>query len=124
MSHQGHLQRVDLLGVTGDVFGRQRELGIIEERREAQAVAVEVLAGEVNDHLLAGVQDRFTERGRGQHGIAAGVVGDRDPIDGLELDELVGEVAGADRLLFKDRAAGGDQFDPHQEVAGALEFLL
>ena len=49
MYHQVHLQRVDLLGVTGDVFGRQRELGIIEERREAQAVAVEV-RGQSLDH--------------------------------------------------------------------------
>ena len=46
-----------------------------------QAVAVEVLAGEMDQHFLAAVEDRLAERHRAELRIAARVVGDRHPVD-------------------------------------------
>ena len=46
-----------------------------------QAVAVKVFAAQMDHHLFAGVEDRFAERHGAELRVAAGVVGDGDPVD-------------------------------------------
>ena len=45
-----------------------------------QPVAVEVLAREVDDDFLAAFFKRSSQRVRGNHGIAAGIVGNREGV--------------------------------------------
>jgi hypothetical protein len=67
-------------------------------RGALQAVAVEVLAREVDQDFLAGVNDRTAEGHRAELRVAAGVVGDGNAIDRVAADELSGESADVARL--------------------------
>ena len=88
-----------------------------------EAVAIEVLAREMNQNFLAAVEDRLAERHRAELRIAAGVVGDRDPVDSIAMHELRGERAGANRLGVGHGAARGHQFHADREIGGFRQFI-
>jgi hypothetical protein len=75
-----------------------------------EAVAVKVLAGEVDDDLFAGIEDGAAEGQGRELRMAAGVVGDGDPVDGGAGDEVVRKGAGFGRGALVHRAADGDEF--------------
>ena len=72
-----------------------------------ERVAVPVLARQVDDHLLAAGEQVRAQRVGGEHGVATGVVGDRqyvDPRVGGQRPRLVDERTAA---LGRDHAPGG-----------------
>ena len=89
-----------------------------------QAVAIEVLAGEMNDDFLAGLQDGFAQGLGRQLRIAAGVVGNRNPINGRAPGELSGKSGGLDRAPPDHRAAHGNHFGPDEKLGGLGQFFL
>ena len=58
-----------------------------------EAVAVKILAREMNQNFLAAVEDRLAEGHRAKLRIAAGVVGDRNPVDPIAVHQMRGKRA-------------------------------
>jgi hypothetical protein len=65
----------------------------------------------MDQHFFAGVEDRLAQRHRRELRVAAGVVGDRDPINGIAVREIGGEGPRVPGLAVGHRAAGGHQLD-------------
>ncbi len=90
-------------------------------RLALQRVAVEILARKVDHHLAAGRLEGPAQRGCGEHGIAAGVVGDRHPVDARRRGEILRKGHRLPRARLGDGAAGRDQLHPEQKILRALK---
>jgi hypothetical protein len=122
----------DRLGMAGDAAG-----GVIAREGEdvgepsvgqqpsfaLESVAVEIFAGEMNDHVLAGLADRLAQGRRTEHRVTAGVVRDRHPIHPGERGEFQAEAPHPRRFARVEHAARRHEFRADDEVARVLELL-
>ena len=75
------------------------------------AVAVHVLAGQMQHDPLPAVGDQSAEPVGRKHRPAAGIVGDRNPADPAVAEQILGESGQIAGLVGRFEAAGGDHLD-------------
>ena len=110
------------------VVARQREDVVETHRAELPATALErvsvpVLAGQVDDHLLAARDHVGAERVGREHRVPPGVVGDRQHVDARVVRQLAREVEHAARPVRRDEAAARDDLGRDDEGARPGEML-
>ena len=88
-----------------------------------ERVAIPVLAGEMDDHLLPARHQVRPEGVRREHRVAAGVVGDREHVDPRVLRELAGEIEHLRAPVRGDRTAARHELGGDDERAGLSELL-
>ena len=88
-----------------------------------ERIAVPVLAGQVDDHLLARGDQVGSERVRREHRVAAGVVGDREDVDARIGGELARDLDHAAAARRGDQAAAGHELGCDDERARPFQLL-
>ena len=115
--------------VTHDrVVAGKREHVVEPGRGELPAAALErvpvpVLAGEVDDHLLAARDHVRPERVRGEHRVTARVVRDREHVDPGVVGELARQGQQLGSAVRREQPAAGDDLGRDDEGAGLSEVL-
>ncbi len=115
--------------VPGDlIVARQREHVVEPLRAELppaalERVAIPVLAGEVDDHLLAARDEIGAERVRREHRVAAGVVGDREDVDARILRERARSLEHLSSAVGRDQAAARHELRGDDERSVGAELL-
>ena len=87
-------------------------------RAALDRVAVPVLAGEVDDHLLPAGDEVGPHRVGRQHRVAGRVVGDREDVDPRVRDQLAGDLQRALGARLGDQPAAGDELRRRDEAVG------
>ena len=110
------------------VVARQREHVMKPFRPEFPAAALErvaipVFAREVDDHLLAALNQVGSERVRSKHCVAARVVGDREHVDPRMLRELTRQRQNVLGSPLGDQAAAGHELGGDDEAVLPAEEL-
>jgi len=88
-----------------------------------ESIPIEILAGKVNHDLAVRIAKGTAQRRSREHGIAAGIIGDRDPIDLRASGEIAGKLHRLRGIGLRHRAPRGNQFHADQEIARALKFI-
>ena len=104
--------------VAGDGQDVLETLGGIAPGGRLQAVAVHVLAGQVQDHAVAALGHQPAEPVGRKHRPAARIVGDRDPADARIGQQVPGEGRQIARRIDRLQSARGDHLRAVIEPAG------
>ena len=104
--------------VAGDGQDVLETLGGVTPGGRFQAVAVHVLAGQVQDHAASALGHQAAEPVGREHRPAARIVGDRDPADPRIGQQVPGEGRQIARRIDRLQAARGDHLRAVIEPAG------